>query len=337
MAVHPPAHSANRIILLGASNLTLSLRLVIQLMQQRFGGPSEILTAVGHGRAYGVSSQMLGRGLPGIAACGLWQQLHEMESCPTVALLTDIGNDILYGVAPERILQAVESCIAGLQQQSAQVVVTNLPMAPVECLSERRYTIFRTLFYLPYIVPFVAAVFIWGGMLNSETGWINEALRWLGVSHPPLWTNSVTWVYPAYVILGIWGIGNGMLIFLSSLQNVPTELYDAAKVDGAGWIATTFNVTFPLISPVIFYSLVLSIVDLFQYFLVPLVVQNGTGAPDGSTMFYNLYLYKTFFVFQNMSYGSAMAWMLFVIILAVTLVLFKTAKYWVYYAGDNSK
>ena len=197
--------------------------------------------------------------------------------------------------------------------------------------------VFRTLFYLPYIIPFVAAVFIWGGMLNSETGWINETLRWLGVQNPPLWVDSVTWVYPAYVILGIWGIGNGMLIFLSSLQNVPTELYDAAKVDGAGWFATTFSVTFPLISPVIFYTLVLAIVELFQYFLVPLVVKNGTGAPDGATMFYNLYLYKTFFVFQNMSYGSALAWVLFIIILAITLVLFKTAKYWVYYAGENNR
>ena len=126
-----------------------------------------------------------------------------------------------------------------------------------------------------------------------------------------------------------------MLIFLSSLQNVPTELYDAAKVDGAGWFATTFNVTFPLISPVLFYALVLSMVELFQYFLVPLVVQNGTGAPNGSTMFYNLYLYKTFFVFQNMSYGSALAWVLFVIILFFTLILFKTSKYWVYYAGES--
>jgi multiple sugar transport system permease protein len=197
-------------------------------------------------------------------------------------------------------------------------------------------SIFRTLFYLPYIVPFVAAVFIWGGMLNSESGWINESLRWLGVQNPPMWTDSVTWVYPAYVILGIWGIGNGMLIFLSSLQNVPTELYDAAKVDGAGWFATTFNVTFPLISPVIFYTLVLSIVELFQYFLVPLVVENGTGSPDGATMFYNLYLYKTFFVFQNMSYGSALAWVLFIIILVVTLILFKTAKYWVYYSGERN-
>jgi multiple sugar transport system permease protein len=197
--------------------------------------------------------------------------------------------------------------------------------------------VFRTLFYLPYIIPFVAAVFIWGGMLNSETGWINETLRWLGVQNTPLWVDSVTWVYPAYVILGIWGIGNSMLIFLASLQNVPTELYDAARVDGAGWLATTFNVTFPLISPVIFYTLVLAIVELFQYFLVPLVVKNGTGAPNGATMFYNLYLYKTFFVFQNMSYGSALAWVLFIIILIITLILFKTAKYWVYYAGDTGK
>ncbi|TLN24022.1 sugar ABC transporter permease [bacterium] len=194
---------------------------------------------------------------------------------------------------------------------------------------------FRTLFYLPYIVPFVAAVFIWNGMLNSETGWINEVLRWLGVQNPPLWINSITWVYPAYVILGIWGLGNGMMIYLAGLQGVPTELYDAAKVDGAGWFSTLINVTFPMISPVIFYTLILAVVELFQYFLVPLVVNNGTGAPDGATMFYNLYLYKTFFVFQNMSYGSALAWVLFIVILAITLILFKTAKYWVYYAGET--
>lgn len=139
--------STNRIILLGASNLTLSLRLVIYLMQQRFGGPSEILTAVGHGRAYGVSSQMLGRGLPGIADCGLWRQLDSMEPRQTVALLTDIGNDILFGVAPERILRVVEWCITRLQQQSAQIVVTNLPMASIESLSAWRYKFFRTIFY----------------------------------------------------------------------------------------------------------------------------------------------------------------------------------------------
>jgi multiple sugar transport system permease protein len=196
--------------------------------------------------------------------------------------------------------------------------------------------IFRTLFYMPFIVPFVASVFLWGGMLNTETGWINRFLEFAGVPNEnlPGWANDVNWVYPTYVIMGIWGIGNAMLIMLAGLQGVPTELYDAAKVDGASTWATFWNITFPMISPVIFYNLVLNIVGLFQYFLVPLVVNNGTGRPGGATLFYNLYLYKTFFTFQNMSYGSTLAWFLFILILIVTLVLFSTAKYWVYYAGE---
>lgn len=196
--------------------------------------------------------------------------------------------------------------------------------------------IFRSLFYMPYIVPFVASVFLWGGMLNTETGWINRFLLFLGVAKDalPQWANDVNWVYPTYVIMGIWGIGNAMLIFLAGLQGVPTELYDAAKVDGANSWKTFWNITFPMISPVIFYNLTLSIIGLFQYFLVPLVVNNGTGRPGGATMFYNLYLYKTFFTYQNMSYGSTLAWFLFLIILLVTLLLFWSAKYWVYYAGE---
>lgn len=196
---------------------------------------------------------------------------------------------------------------------------------------------FRSMFYMPYIVPFVAAIFIWGGMLNSESGWINRVLLYFGVPKQsvPLWINDVNWVYPSYVILGIWGIGNAMLIMLAGLQGVPTELYDAATVDGANGWQTFWKVTFPMISPVIFYNLVLSIVGLFQYFLVPLVVNAGNGNPGGATYFYNLYLYKTFFTFQNMSYGSTLAWFLFVLILLVTMVLFGTAKYWVYYAGES--
>ncbi|MDP2225295.1 hypothetical protein [Nitrosomonas sp.] len=139
--------SANRIILLGASNLTLSLRLVTHLMQQRFSGPSEILAAVGHGRAYGSANQVLLRGLPGINASGLWPQLNSIGVLPTYALLTDIGNDILYESAPEQILRQVEWCVEQLQKQSAQIIVTNLPMASIEDLSERRYTFYRNIFY----------------------------------------------------------------------------------------------------------------------------------------------------------------------------------------------
>jgi ABC-type sugar transport system permease subunit len=196
---------------------------------------------------------------------------------------------------------------------------------------------FRSMFYMPYIVPFVAAVFLWGGMLNPESGWINRFLLWIGVAkeNVPLWANDVNWVYPTYVIMGIWGIGNAMLIMLAGLQGVPTELYDAAKVDGANGWQTFWKVTFPMISPVIFYNVVLSVVGLFQYFLVPLVVNSGTGRPGGATFFYNLYLYKTFFTYQNMSYGSTLAWFLFAVILVITITLFGTAKYWVFYASES--
>ena len=200
---------------------------------------------------------------------------------------------------------------------------------------------FRSLFYMPYIVPFVAAVFLWGGMLNPESGWVNRFLLWTGVPKEsvPLWANSGAgewgWIYATYVLMGIWGVGNAMLIMIAGLQGVPTELYDAAKVDGANGWQTFWKVTFPMISPVIFYNVVLSVVGLFQYFLVPLVVNSGTGRPGGFTMFYNLYLFRNFFFFQNMSYGATLAWVLFLIILAVTIFLFGTAKYWVYYAGES--
>jgi multiple sugar transport system permease protein len=196
---------------------------------------------------------------------------------------------------------------------------------------------FRSLFYMPYIIPFIASVYLWAGVLNPEAGWINKGLLALGVPKASLpgWANDIHWVYPAYVIMGIWGIGNAMLTMLAGMQAVPTDLYDSAKVDGANGWQSFWNITFPMISPVIFYNLVLSIVGLFQFFLVPLALNQGTGEPGGATWFYNLYLYKTFFQFQNMSYGSTLAWVLFVFILIVTVILFSTSRYWVYYASER--
>ena len=195
--------------------------------------------------------------------------------------------------------------------------------------------LFRTLFFMPYVVPFVAGVLIWGGMLNADSGWINEALRFIGISDPPAWLEDPSWVTPALVIISIWGVGSAIVVNLAGLRSIPTELYDAATVDGAGWWASLRHVTLPLMSPIIFYTLILEVVIVFQYFLVPLVINNGTGAPGGATLFYNLYLYKNFFTFQNMAYGATLAWVLFALILAVTLLLFLGAKRWVYYAGEQ--
>ena len=193
---------------------------------------------------------------------------------------------------------------------------------------------FQALFFMPYIIPFVAALFAWGSMLNPEQGWLNGILAWVGIDGPD-WLNDPSWIYPGLVVIGLWGIGSAVIINLAGLQNVPTELYDAARVDGAGFWAQLRHVTLPMMSPVIFYSLVLGTVGVMQYFLVPLVLNSGTGRPAGTTYFFNIYVYNTFFTFGNMSYGATLAWLLFVVILAVTLVLFWSARYWVYYAGET--
>jgi multiple sugar transport system permease protein len=201
--------------------------------------------------------------------------------------------------------------------------------------SLRGSSLFRVLIFLPYVVPFVAGVLIWQNTLSPDTGWLNEALRALGWQNPPAWLDDPTWIYPGLVLVGLWGIGGAVIINLAGLTNVPTELYDAAKIDGAGWWAQLRHVTVPLMTPVIFYSLVLGLVEVMQYFLVPFVLKNGTGEPGGSTYFFNLYIYKSFFTFQRMSYGATLAWLLFVVTLVLTLALFASARRWVYYAGER--
>jgi len=212
-----------------------------------------------------------------------------------------------------------------------------LPFALAMLLNSRslrgsRY--FQTFFFMPYIIPFVAALFAWGSMLNAEAGWLNGILAWVGVQGPD-WLNDPGWVYQGLVVIGLWGIGSAMIINMAGLQNVPTELYDAARVDGAGYWGQLRHVTLPLMSPVIFYSITLGTVGVLQYFLVPLVLNQGSGRPGDTTFFFNIYLYKTFFTFQDMSFGATLAWMLFVIILALTLLLFWSARFWVYYAGET--
>ena len=195
-------------------------------------------------------------------------------------------------------------------------------------------SIMRTLFFAPYVVPFVAGVIIWEQMLGAG-GWINDGLQLLGWSNPPDWLYDEAWVYPGFAIVGLWGIGAGVIINLAGLRGIPTELYEAARIDGAGAWKQLRHVTVPMMSPVLFYSLILGVVEVLQYFLVPLVLKNGTGEPGGSTMFYNLNLFQTFFTFQQMSYGATMAWLLFVITLAITLVLFRLSRRYVFYAGER--
>ncbi|MEW6226259.1 MAG: sugar ABC transporter permease [Chloroflexota bacterium] len=217
-------------------------------------------------------------------------------------------------------------------------VVIALPFCLALALNSKHLKgpgLFRVLFFMPYVIPFVSGVLIWQGMLNLETGWVNGFLRFSGIENPPNWLNDTTFVYPALVFIAIWGIGAGLIVNLAGLRGIPSELYDAARIDGAGWWGSLRHVTLPMMSPVLFYTLVLGIVDVLQYFLVPLVINNGTGEPGGSTFFYNLYLYKTFFTYQDMAYGATLAWLLFAVTLAISLVVFRTSRRWVYYAGER--
>ncbi|MEO1442361.1 MAG: sugar ABC transporter permease [Chloroflexota bacterium] len=199
--------------------------------------------------------------------------------------------------------------------------------------------VFRTLFYAPTMVPLIAAIIIWNQVLNPNTGWVNRGLDLLGINATGAeglrWFDDPSLIYIAYTFIGIWGIGNAILINLSALQGVPTSLYESAKVDGASWLRRLWSITLPMVSPVIFYNLILSTVGLLQYFIVPWVLNGGDGTPAGTTRFYMVYFYKQAFTFQNMGYGAALAWLMFIVGIIVTLILFGTARYWVYYAGEG--
>jgi len=194
---------------------------------------------------------------------------------------------------------------------------------------------FRTLFYMPIQIPLVAGTIVWLGFLNPETGWLNGILGIFGIQGPD-WTNDVNWVYPALTLIGLWGIGNAMLINIAGLQSVPSELYEAARIDGAGAWSLFRRITIPMMSPILLYNLVISLIVTFQYFTQAYVMTNGRGDPNNATLFINLVLFREAFVQNRMGYASAIGWLLFVIVLALTLALFAFSRKRVYYAGGAS-
>jgi multiple sugar transport system permease protein len=191
---------------------------------------------------------------------------------------------------------------------------------------------FRTLFYMPVQIPLVASTLVWIGFLNTETGWLNQILGTIGLPQPS-WLTSEVWIYPALSIIGLWGVGNFMLINLAGMQNVPTELYEAARIDGAGAWKQFRHVTIPMISPILLYNLIIALVGTFQYFTQAYVLTNGRGDPNNATLFINLDLFREAFVYNKMGYGSAIAWLLFVLVMILTLAIFGLARGRVYYAG----
>ena len=192
----------------------------------------------------------------------------------------------------------------------------------------RGIAFFRTIYYLPAIVPAVANAVLWSFILNSEFGLLNGVIRALGFPKIP-WLQDPDWVLPALILMSLWSLGANMVIYLAGLQGIPEILYEAAEIDGAGRGAKLWNVTIPLMSPIIFFNLVMGIIGTFQIFTAGYLITNG--GPQNASLFYVLYTYRTAFQYLDMGYASVLAWVLFVIILILTLFVFKYVGRLVYY------
>lgn len=191
---------------------------------------------------------------------------------------------------------------------------------------------FRVIYYLPFVVSGVAVAWMWRIMYNPEFGVINLALSYLGIQGPR-WLASSTWALPALIIMSVWGFGGNMVIFLAGLQGIPQHLYEAADIDGAGSWAKFWRITLPLMTPAIFFAMTTGLISAWQAFTTVYVMTSG--GPGNATMVYGLYLYNNAFKFFKMGYASALAWVLFAVILAVTLLQFKLARQWVFYETES--
>ncbi|HOD51436.1 MAG TPA: sugar ABC transporter permease [Candidatus Hydrogenedentes bacterium] len=200
----------------------------------------------------------------------------------------------------------------------------------------RGMTIYRTIFFLPSLTPLVALGILWMWMLNGEYGVVNYVLNMvlnpLGLQ-APIWLQSTAWSKPAIILMSLWGVGHAVVIYLAGLQDIPKQLYEAADLDGARWFSKVRHITIPLLSPAIFFNVVMGLISALQVFALPYVLTDGTGGPARSTTFYTMYLYNSAFRYLRMGYACAMAWILFLIILALTLLVYRMSRKRVHYGG----
>jgi multiple sugar transport system permease protein len=208
----------------------------------------------------------------------------------------------------------------------------------------RAMSVYRTVFFLPTIVPIVASAVLWLWVLNPQSGLVNGTIREIqqfvagyvpGFSLPePGWIADEHWAKPSLILMSLWGVGAAMVIFLAGLAEVPQSLYEVADIDGAGRWAKFRHVTLPMLTPTILFNLVMGLIGAFQYFTQVYVMTGGRGGPVDSTLFYALYLYRNSFYYLRMGYASAMAWLLFLVILAATVVVMASSRRWVHYHGE---
>ena len=212
--------------------------------------------------------------------------------------------------------------------------VAALGLALLLNMKVRGQAIYRTLFYIPSIVPVVASSLIFVWIFEPSFGIVNALLSDVHITGPA-WFFSITWSKPTFILLGLWGLGQPMVIYLAALQGVPKEMYEVAALEGASAWSRLRRITIPMISPVILFNVILSLVLSIQYFTQAQVIESPPGSPGTSTMFYVTYYYQQAFQDLHLGYASAMAFLMFVGVLIVTVVLLRTSSRWVYYENEN--
>ncbi|TDF97108.1 carbohydrate ABC transporter permease [Paenibacillus piri] len=239
----------------------------------------------------------------------------------------DLLKDHLFwtGIKNTLIYAAIEVPLSVL----IGVLLALLLNVPIRCRG-----LFRTVFFLPTLVPIVATSIVWEWLLNPQFGLVNSKLDLLGIKGPG-WLGDPLWSKPSLILMSLWGIGNAVIIYLAGLQDISKDYYEAADIDGASALKKARHITLPLLTPVIFFNMVMGIINALQVFTLPYAITYGTGKPADSLLFYSMYLYNNAFLYMKMGYASAMAWIMFVIIIAITLWVFKLSSKWVYYQGDD--
>lgn len=192
--------------------------------------------------------------------------------------------------------------------------------------------VFRTIYYLPAVLSGVAVALLWRWVFNSEFGLVNTLLWTLFGVEGPSWLVDPRWVMSAFIVMSLWDVGGPMLIYLAGLQGIPSDLYEAAEVDGANTWHRFWKITLPMMTPVLFFNLVIGIIAALQVFTQAFIITEG--GPNNATMFSILYMYLNAFRFFKMGYASAIAWLLFVLILVLTLFIFRSSASWVHYEGE---
>ena len=215
-------------------------------------------------------------------------------------------------------------------------VLGSMVLAILLNASLRGVTVYRTLFFMPSLVPLVASVILFKWLLNTDFGIVNQGLRALGMENPPGWFTDRNWAIPSLILMRLWGTigGTQMIIFLAGLQGIPSELYDASSMDGANRWQRTRHVTIPLLTPTIFFNTVLGIIGALQTFAAAFLLTPEGGGPGFATWFYALHIWKHAFDYFNMGYAAALAWFFAVIIVGLTIFQMNLSKRWVFYYGD---